>query len=128
MVAEIQNYLGSSPVTGFSSIYIDRFDRPFEFTSLALAPSSSFSVTSSKGGTLAVPFAQNGGVVAVNGSDWSGLKGIELTYSDPGAPAVRLDALSFGTQKVFETSTLWLQGCMRHWIRCCKASCVSRPG
>ena len=104
------DYLGSSPAASFSSIYIDRFDQPFEFTSLGLAPSSSFSVTSSKGGTLAVPFAQNGGVVSVNGSDWAGLKWIELTYSDPGAPAVRLDALSFSTQKISEPSTLWLLG------------------
>jgi hypothetical protein len=106
------NYVGSTPSVGFASLYIDRFDEPFEFTSITFSSdfSQSFSLISSKGGALTIPRTTGGGSLSLGGSDWKEVKWIEFTYADPGVPGVRFDSLSFNTHKVPEPSTLWLLG------------------
>jgi hypothetical protein len=100
------DYLGSTPAPGFSTIYIDRFDEPFAFTSMNLAPSSGFSLTSSNGGSLPLP--PTAGAISVSGPDWTNIQWLEFTYSDIGIPSVRLDSLAFDVHSVPEPSTFWL--------------------
>lgn len=103
------DYLGHAP-TNRAAIYVDSFGQPFDFVRLSITPdyfSEGFSLTSSKGGMLALgsPVA---GDIAMSGSDWIGILWMELTYGDPGEPVAQLDSLTF--KRVPEPGTIWLVG------------------
>ena len=109
-MAAIQTTSAQRPRRAYSSVYIDRFDEPFEFTGITFGEfSQSFSLSSSKGGALSIP-RTNLGSLSLGGSDWTEVKWIEFTYGDAGFPGVVFDALSFNTHRIPEPSTLWLLG------------------
>jgi hypothetical protein len=91
------DYLGQTPQSGFSSVFIDYFDNPFTFESFFNPFGTMASVISSKGGVLDFGGAILGAnqVHPLDGSQWIGIKWIEFTYNDPGAPNALIDDLIF---------------------------------
>lgn len=87
------DYLGQTPALGFSSVFIDYFDHPFTFTGFDKEGAGGL-LTSSKGGAFSFSSPLSGHF-SLDGPEWKGVKWIEFTYADPGAPAAHLDNLTF---------------------------------
>ena len=101
------NYLGQPPQDpGLAPVFIDNFDHPFSLLQFDYLGQPGTVVRSSKGGVLVL----NQGVnfdgwttVTLSGSDWNGIRWIELSGGCPGTPCRRFDNMTF---RVGEPSTL----------------------